>query len=91
MNRAKQDANTSLFTSKSFLPPAIIGLLLGATFGFIVGLETAPLIGQLLVKPSVLILDPSAMLVGLIVIALCTLAGALLGTYVALRIMRQVK
>jgi hypothetical protein len=63
------------FTFKSFLPQSIIGLLFGGIIGLIFGIEIAPLISSFLVKPSVLILDPAAMLVGLLVIVLCALGG----------------
>jgi ABC-type antimicrobial peptide transport system permease subunit len=79
------------FSFKSFLPQTIVGLLIGGIIGLIIGIEIAPLIGSFLVEPSALILDPAAMLVGLLVIALCALGGAILGAYGALRMASRAK
>lgn len=91
MNHFKPDTSAKRFTFKSFLPQAIVGLLLGGIVGFIIGIEIAPLIVSLLVKPSLFILDPAAILAGLFVIVLCTLGCAILGMYVAIRLSRRAK
>ena len=91
MSQTESGASNKRLTFKSFLPQVIVGLLSGGIIGLIIGIEIAPLIGSFLVKPSVLILDPAAMLVGLLVIALCAVGGAILGMYVALRVARRAK
>jgi hypothetical protein len=91
MNESSSSARNKQATFRHFLPQAIIGLLLGSGVGFVSGMEVAPLIGSFLVRPSALILDPAAMLVGIIIIALCAVGGAVLGGYVALRAERGAK
>lgn len=78
-------------TFKSVLPQIILGALAGGVGGFFIGSAVAPLVSTYLVKPSPLVLDPSAIIVSLLVIGLLTLAGAIVGAYIAVRLTRNGK
>lgn len=91
MNQSKNDANSKRATFKPFLPRALVGLVLRAIVGLTIGIDIATLIGSFLVKTSVLILDTASILVGLFVIVLCTLRGAVFVTYAAIRLIHGAK
>ena len=83
--------NSNAKRPKFFILETIAGLLIGGIIGFMIGLEVGPLIVPLLVKPSIFILDPGAIIVGFLIIGLCTLIGASAGIYVARRLARRTK
>lgn len=83
MNHPKGDASPKRYTFKSFPWRVIVGAIAGGIVGLAIGSEVAPAVGSYLIKPSPLILDPSAIIVSLALMVACGLIGAVCGALVA--------
>ncbi len=87
---ANRQAGTKLFTSIRYVLLIIAGALLGSICGFVAGMEVAPFIGHYLLKPSVMIFDTGAIILGLAVMGLGLVGGAIVGIKIALLLARRI-
>ncbi len=87
---ANRKAGTKLFTSIWRVLLIIVGALLGSLCGFVAGMQVAPLVGRYLLKPSVMIFDTGAIILGLAVMGLGLVGGAIVGIKIALLLIRRI-
>ena len=66
-----------------FILQIAAGLIFGGVAGFLIGRQLAPVVLPAFAEPSVHIINPTAIIVGSLVIAFSTLTGAIFGALIA--------
>jgi hypothetical protein len=79
MSHSKRELSAKPITFLSILPQAILGMIVGGIFGFVVASEVSPWLLSLFIKPSIFIPDPAVIFYGLLILGVGTLGGALGG------------